>query len=363
MKYRMILWGICLGLAVSLSACGESEYTPIVVESIPITETEVEAADPGLLTEKEQNDEVHQQNSDKREFQELRFGFADAKEGADFLLGNRDYLKKLTQNDLNFRMQKKDATLEGYTAFAKKQTLDFTEEEKAAVSDCMQKIKDICAERNYKLPAVEEITFVKTTMQEEAGATAYTHGMQIYVGEAFLSLLCSEDSWVKDYGNTIMVHELFHCLTRNDAQFRVDMYEILGFQIEEEEFAFTPEVREKILSNPDVGKYDAYATFRIDGQDRDCVVVFTTTRPFQNPGDSMFELMMTGLVPVEDPSVIYPAESAENFWQVFGRNTEYVIDPEEVLADNFSYAVMYGEEGMDYKSPQMIRAICDYLRR
>ena len=53
----------------------------------------------------------------------------------------------------------------------------------------------------------------------------------------------------------------------------------------------------------------------------------------------------------------------EAFWQVFGRNTEYVIDPEEVLADNFSYAVMYGEEGMDYKSPQMIRAICDYLRR
>ena len=37
--------------------------------------------------------------------------------------------------------------------------------------------------------------------------------------------------------------------------------------------------------------------------------------------------------------------------------------PEEVLADNFSYAIIYGVDGMDYKSPEIIREICEYLKK
>ncbi len=40
------------------------------------------------------------------------YRFADAGETAQLLPGNRDYYEQLTQNDLDFRMQKKGATLE-----------------------------------------------------------------------------------------------------------------------------------------------------------------------------------------------------------------------------------------------------------
>lgn len=293
---------------------------------------------------------------------QLSFRFADAKEGADFLTGNTDYLNRLNQNDLDYRMQKKDATLEEYIAFAAEQTLDFTEEEKAAVSAAMQRIMDICTENQYHLPDIGEITFVKTTLKEEGGATAYTHGNQIYLGKELLLVMQGKDQRSQNMGTVILAHELFHCFTRNDPQFRKDMYEIIGFHIQEEEFEFSPEIQEQMIHNPDVEKNDSYAMFRIEGQDRECVLVFTTIRPFNKAGDNMLELHKVGLVPIDDLSVMYSKNDAENFWDVFGKNTEYVLDPEEALADNFSYAIFYGVDGAKHNSPEIIQAICDYLK-
>jgi hypothetical protein len=46
---------------------------------------------------------------------------------------------------------------------------------------------------------------------------------------------------------------------------------------------------------------------------------------------------------------------------VFGENTDYTIDPEEVLADNFSFAVVYGRDGREYESPWIIDEIFSRL--
>ena len=100
----------------------------------------------------------------------------------------------------------------------------------------------------------------------------------------------------------------------------------------------------------------------IDGAQRDCTVIFTTSQPFEKPGDSFFNGMVTGLVPVDDLSTLYTSGDAANFREVFGNNTDYVIDPEETLADNFSYTLLYGLDGRDYKTPEIIEAIDAYLK-
>ena len=43
------------------------------------------------------------------------------------------------------------------------------------------------------------------------------------------------------------------------------------------------------------------------------------------------------------------------------RNTDYVIAPEECLADNFSYTIVYGFDGKDYQTPQLITDIYNLL--
>jgi hypothetical protein len=47
-------------------------------------------------------------------------------------------------------------------------------------------------------------------------------------------------------------------------------------------------------------------------------------------------------------------------------HTGYVTDPEECMADNFSFAVMYGPEGPDgngYPTQDIINGIVDYLEK
>jgi len=72
--------------------------------------------------------------------------------------------------------------------------------------------------------------------------------------------------------------------------------------------------------------------------------------------------MVTGLVPIDDMATMYTADEAANFWDVFGRNTDYVIDPEETLADNFADTMIYGVDGKDYKTPEIIQAIDALLK-
>jgi hypothetical protein len=51
-----------------------------------------------------------------------------------------------------------------------------------------------------------------------------------------------------------------------------------------------------------------------------------------------------------------------DFWDVVGRNTDYVFAPEECLADNFAFAVVYGIDGREYKTPRLISDITALLK-
>jgi len=292
----------------------------------------------------------------------IGYRFADAKEAAELLLSNRDYYDNLTQNDLNFRLQKLDATLAELEAFAAKQTLDYTDAEKARIDQSLALIQKNCAERGYVLPPMDGIVFAKTTMAEECDASAYTHGTQIYLGERLMRYGLDENPKAQELFDTIVAHELFHCLTRNHPDFRAAMYGILGFTVVDEDYVFPQEIREQIISNPDVGHHNSCAAFEINGQMTNCAVVFTTRKPFAEAGDSFFDGMVTGLVPIDDLSTMYTAEDAANFRDVFGWNTDYVIDPEETLADNFADTVIFGLDGKEYKTPEIIQAIDALLK-
>ena len=292
----------------------------------------------------------------------LGYRFADASEAAELLLGNRDYYDNLTQNDLNFRLQKLDGTLAELEAFAAEQTLDYTDAEKARIDQAMDTIEKNCAEWGYTLPPMDDIVFAKTTMLEECSAGAYTHGTQIYLGERLMKCGFDDDPAFQAYFDTTVAHELFHCLTRNHPDFRAAMYAILGFTVVDDDYVFAPEIRDKIIANPDVGHHNSYATFDINGKMTNCAVVFTTLKPFAEAGDSFFDGMVTGLVPIDDMTTMYTSDDAANFWDVFGRNTDYVVDPEEAMADNFSYIIIYGLDGMEYQTPEIIQAIDELLK-
>ena len=308
-------------------------------------------------------------SSPKAASTKLKYRFASKEEGRKLLLSNQDYYKGFTQNDLDFRMQKKNASMDEYLAYAGEQVLDFTDEERALIDSYFASMEETLEKNGCTLPPLDEIVLVKTTMKEEGGAGGYTHGTQIYINaEAIGGALSSDEENKEYYLNYLYLffwHELFHCLTRCNPEFREKMYDLIHFTVVDEDFPLPQSVKEYHISNPDVEHHDSYASFKIEGEDKDCFVDFITTKHFEKEGETFFDFATTALIPIDGTDVYYTPDQADNFDEVFGKNTDYVVDPEECMADNFTFAMLYGKdgpEGKGYPTPEIIEGILSYFK-
>jgi hypothetical protein len=151
-----------------------------------------------------------------------------------------------------------------------------------------------------------------------------------------------------------------------NPEFRKDMYSLIGFTVTGTDYKLPASAFEYHISNHDVEHHDSYATFIIDGKEVDCFTDFITTKHYDEAKSDFFSVSTTALVPIDGTDIYYTPEQASNFDDVFGTNTDYVVDPEECLADNFSLAVTYGMKGPNgtgYPNPEIIQGIIDYLKR
>lgn len=217
-------------------------------------------------------------------------------------------------------------------------------------------------ERGVKLPPSDEIIFVKTTgLEEGVDVAAYTHGTQIFIAEIMMDFFKSENQEAHTWSISLLAHELFHCLTRSNLDFRGSMYSIIHFDVQDADYELGPDVTELMITNPDVEHHNSSALFTVNGEQRRCAVVFYAKQPFENPGDTFFDRGGTGLVPVDDLNTLIDSTEVSDFWELFGRNTDYVIDSEEAMADNFSFAVVYGKDGKYYEIPETIDRVLELL--
>ncbi|MBO7700473.1 MAG: hypothetical protein J6S47_05340 [Eubacteriaceae bacterium] len=294
--------------------------------------------------------------------------FASAEEGRDIMLSNTEYYDNLTQNDLDFRMGKTGATKEEFLDASRESVTDFYFFEKWYLNSRLARMALNLRLKGYDLPEVEEIVFIKADMDIESGASGYTHGTQIYLNGGLVTAYALMDiiPGSSEFMDQLLYHELFHCLTRSNPPFRADMYSLIHFTVTGTEYELPPCVLDRFISNPDVEHHDSYAAFIIDGQQIDCYTVWITTKSYAEAQSGFMSNDATVLVPVDGTDVYYTREQASNFDDVFGTNTGYVTDPEECMADNFAYAMLYGMKGKNgkgYPDPQIIEGIIDYLKR
>ena len=363
------------------SACGSravsKEATGSVAPATSITEPETTSATASATASATEptspavteTTALEHDRPDTQPAKQICYRFATKEEGVRLMLSNQEYYDGFSQNDLEFRLQRVGATMEELKAFAREQVLDFTDEEKALIRSIFDEMETTLAENGYTLPQTDEVILIKTTMEEEKSAAGYTHGTQVYFYSTYIEYACTErehKDYYLNYLRYLMWHELFHCMTRSNPDFQKDMYSIIHFTIVDEDFPIPPSVFEYHISNPDVEHHNSYATFRINGEDIDCFTDFVTTKHFEKPGDSFFDFCTTALVPIDGTDIYYTPEQAENYDEGFGKNTGYVVDPEECIADNFTYAMQYGmsgENGNGYPNPEIIAAILEYLSR
>ncbi len=295
----------------------------------------------------------------------INYRFASLAEGQQLIRENTGYYNQMNQVNAEWRYRKEGATVDDLKQLAQQNVRDFTQREKDLVAKCVDFINQRLEYLDSHLPLPDEIVYVKSELQDEGDCAAYTSSNWIILSASYLEYFTSAEDETLDTITPLIVllaHELFHCITRHSFRFRAMMYGLIGFKIMDHDIVFPPAVQEQIMCNPDVEHIDNYATFKINGVNRDCAIVTHFTKTWaeacaesDEPGQ-FFEYSTTHLVPLDAPSTFIDIDDVPYLWVMMGRNTKYITAAEECLADNFSYAVVFGHH-KSYPSPQIIHDI------
>ena len=295
----------------------------------------------------------------------LPYRIVDKEEAIKLYLSNDDYFNSLSEYDIQYRTQSIYGKIDHLKEYGAKQMSDFSDIEKKTLNEAMDELEKIISDNNYHLPEINEITFIKSSQEEEGGSVAYTHGTQIYMNN-IIPLYLRTNKQNHQKGLCILAHEIFHCLTRNNPDFKKEMYSLINFNLQEDDFKIPSNIKIISISNPDVERHNAYATFSINNKKKDCYVMNISTKPFQKKGDSYTSYYENILVPINKEASdkdYYLYNECSDVLDVFGENTKYITDPEECMADNFSYALVYGLDGqMKYNNPNIIEGILKILK-
>ena len=292
----------------------------------------------------------------KKQNSALNFRFATRAEAQMLITDIDNFSNGLNQFDIDLRLQKPNSRKSEWLRLAMNEAQNWSDAEKDKVTKAFKVVKANIGKLKLKLTYPDEIVLLKTTMKEELNMGAYTRRNWIAIGEDFLKR-ASSDQLIYLVG-----HELFHILTRKSVEFKRAAYATIGFNVIDHEIILPTDVIAKRISNPDIERRDSYVELTIDGKPTKCVQVMYTVKPYTTGG--IYDYLYVGFIPLNEDlipimkdgqTVIYPmALVKDEFLKKVGLNTTYQIDPEEVLADNFSF-MLNNKKGL--ANPEIITAL------
>lgn len=267
----------------------------------------------------------------------VRLVYADSVMAMKLVTENDTFINNLSRFDVLLRLGSPDFTKEDYKSMTAASLQSWTDNEKKRLDSIAGKLNTLIRNNGYRLPLPEGIILVKSDMSTEIGALGYTRNKWIALSGKLMEM---DDNTIQ----TILAHEIFHVLTRNNLEFKKSMYGVTGFTVSDSELEFPEDIMDLKISNPDVDRFDSYITLTIDGKERKCAMLMcadTMAVP-----DDFNEIFKGRLVMLDEnmecisrngKTLTIDSESVPELTQKMGGNTGYTINPEENLADNFSY--------------------------
>lgn len=206
------------------------------------------------------------------------------------------------------------------------------------ISKLRKLMAEACQMASALLPAgaVDTVKLVKIKGELYGPSVFYTRERAIF-------LPANELESTKATLLPILLHELFHLYSRYHPEQRAALYALIGFEPIGKPLYLPSELQERLLLNPD-GIDWAYAIElpAEQGRAQRYVPLLLADTTGAQPGQPYFDFMDFQLYPIIAseagievlPKPVYPNEQPA-FWAQVGRNTEYIIHPDEILADNF----------------------------
>lgn len=265
--------------------------------------------------------------------------WAGVESGKAILTKRDEFIAAMSPFDRAARMKTDQAVAEAdFLKFLGQNVEPWSPDETNAMAGVMRNVKTKLAPWNLPFPAI--IWLIKTSGLEE-GRASYTRQNAVILPR---KELLSAPGHLQD----IIIHELFHIVSRHNPDLRTRLYHGIGFspinQIE-----YPEELRERRITNPD-GVQDGWM-IKVTHQNQPLsaiqVLYASSSRYDPVKGGEFFDYLVFKLLVVNSdgnrwqaklvdghPQLLEPKE-VQGFFEQVGSNTGYIIHPDEILAANF----------------------------
>ncbi len=292
---------------------------------------------------------------------EPSFKFASASEGRALLSARDEFIEQMTPFDRAFRMRADGEVSESeYLAVIAQSVLEWRSEEKRTVECALQQIGPALS-RLYP-PLKAPVHLVKTTGRGELAP--YTRGNAIVLPMTALASSQWRLRW-------ILAHEFFHVFSRSNPKLRSALYEAIGFR-HCGKVEIPVALRARMLTNPDAPKSEHCILVMFSGKLVWAIPITHAPRYDKASRQELVGLLDLTLLLVEKDSLSgvprpilmagkplwVGVDRVSGFFEQVGRNTSYIIHPEEILADNATMLTL----GMsNVPSPQVLIRVAGLL--
>ncbi|MFZ4544874.1 MAG: hypothetical protein ACOYOA_12550 [Saprospiraceae bacterium] len=256
----------------------------------------------------------------------------------------------LVQMKRNFgpEYQTKDI-FDAYVTFLQRDVTNFTPDEMVYVVSAMKEAKRLCDAVSPNIfPPVQQM--IKTRSLNYGDGVYYTRENCILIPANVLKKQNKEDFL------SVMIHEIFHVYSRQNPLMRQKLYELIGFRHLEANAALeiSEPLKSRILLNPDGTDYRYYINLKLsDEQEIKAIPIIYSKSPMFNPKMPAFFNYLTfemfEIKPINRGYVVATNKEGgstlnlkdiPDFSRQIRDNTNYIIHPDEILADNFMFLML-----------------------
>lgn len=263
------------------------------------------------------------------------------------------YFDQVSPADIEIQMKKtyKKAVIEDmrsdYKKYLRTQVSNWTTDEKQAMYELFVEVKKLCDTLGPRIfPGAIKLVKLKTNIY--GNDVYFTRGKNIFIPENIFP--------IQDHDATIrtLLHEVFHILSRYDENFRKDMYSYIGFRKNDKPVILNDLLKNFVLTNPDGVSFQYVIDLVRNGDGFSAVPVMTSkTYGYDASLPSYYDHINFDLFSIRDFGDHYKVVStaqgqsitplpsvSESFYEKVKDNTQYIIHPDEIMADNFMMAIL-----------------------
>ena len=266
------------------------------------------------------------------------------------------YFERVTLAEMSIQMKQelgptdtREKWLPAYLAFLKSDVSDYSHAESKFTAEVIEKVFKTS---ESVAPGIfpDTLFLIKTKGRHYGDGVWYTRENCIVIPANELA------SRKTNPFTTTMFHELFHVYSRLQPRKSAQLYQLIGFEaIGYQNLRLPAQLSERILHNPDGVDFAQKITLKqSDGSVKQAIPVIYANRPGFKPGSAEFfgyvEFNLFQIEKNEDGSwrvltkddgftSTLSLDSQPDFFAQIRDNTGYIIHPDEVLADNFSFVM------------------------